>query len=101
MKRLILAILLILLLPALCLAQVTGTSAPSERTSHVLVCYPLNDVNQPLLLKKFATQYSKLGCSFNKPQDLMGFTMYELYEKGFKLIQVVNSNPVIYYFEKK
>jgi hypothetical protein len=63
----------------------------------ILVCYASDAKN--LILSKFASENTKLTCG--EPKKTKKLTMRQIYSKGWKLIQVVPDESVVYYFEKK
>jgi hypothetical protein len=96
MKKLL---LLLLLIPGLCLAsekkqagaenEFEGTESSGPKECHIISC----TTNK----KPYAKMNTYLQCDC----DFKNVTLNELYQKGYKLIEILDTPIPVYYLEKK
>jgi len=85
----------LLLLPAICFASETGKSAgeeglsqPAEKKCSIIACTKDK--------KPYAKMETRLQCDC----DFKNTTLNELYQKGYKLVEILNQDTPVYYLEK-
>ena len=88
----------LLLLPGICFASETGKSTGEEKLGSVLKstekkCAIISCTTDK---KPYAKMETRLQCDC----DFKNTTLNELYEKGYKLVEILNQETPVYYLEK-
>jgi hypothetical protein len=85
----------LLLLPGICFASETGKSAGEESVAQAVgkKCAIISCTTDK---KPYAKMETRLQCDC----DFKNTTLNELYEKGYKLVEILNQETPVYYLEK-